>query len=391
MIRVPNWVGDAVMAEPALRELRRIFSDARITLVARPWVAGLFDGEGLADDLIALDDRKGFAQSAGHFLSNRRRLGRERFDLAVLLQNAMGAALLARLAGVRQIAGYPTDGRRMLLDYIIPLDPHHKTAHQVRYYLNIAARLEQKFTGESRVDVETAEPRLHVSEEAKERALGLLKQSGVIAGSRQWAVGGDISDSAGRSGATRFDNNEPQEQPSLPVACNRLPSVRCPILVINPGATNSRAKQWLAGRFAETADRLAERDGFQTVIVGAASDAAVADEVAAAMRSRPAVLAGRTSISELKGLLACASLVISNDTGTAHVSAALGVPTVVVFGPTEHVSTRPLSQLATVVRKDVDCSPCMLRDCPIDHRCMTRVEVNDVYAAARNLLIGRAG
>jgi heptosyltransferase-2 len=105
------------------------------------------------------------------------------------------------------------------------------------------------------------------------------------------------------------------------------------------------------------------------------------------MRSRAAVLAGRTDIAELKAVLACTSLVISNDTGTAHVAAALGVPTVVVFGPTEHVSTRPLSDNATVVRHDVECSPCMLRDCPIDHRCMTRVEVDDVYSAARELLV----
>jgi heptosyltransferase-2 len=157
------------------------------------------------------------------------------------------------------------------------------------------------------------------------------------------------------------------------------------LLVLNPGATNSRAKQWPAARFAATADRLAERDGFQTIIVGAAGDTA-ADEVARQMRTPVVSLAGRTSIAELKAVLACASLVISNDTGTAHVSAALGVPTVVVFGPTEHVATRPLADIATVVRHDVECSPCMLRDCPIDHRCMTRVATGDVYQAAQNLL-----
>jgi heptosyltransferase-2 len=108
------------------------------------------------------------------------------------------------------------------------------------------------------------------------------------------------------------------------------------------------------------------------------------------MRSGAAVIAGETSIAELKGVLACAQLVISNDTGTSHVSAALGIPTVVVFGPTEHVSTRPLSHLAAVVRHDVECSPCMLRECPIDHRCMTRVEVDDVSAAARTLLASTA-
>ena len=345
MIRVPNWVGDAVMAEPALRELRRIFRESHITLVARPWVAGLFDGEGLTDEVIPLPDARGLVKTAGRFLSGARRLRRERFDFAVLLQNAFGAALLARAAGVGKIAGYPTDGRRALLDQVIPLEPDYKTSHQVRYYLNIAARLEQEFSGESHIKIETARPRLCVAEEAKERAARMLSEQGMTT---------------------------------------------APIVAINPGATNSRAKQWLAERFAETADLLAERDGFQTIIVGASGDIEVADEVAERMRSRAVVLAGRTSIAELKALLACSSLVVSNDTGAAHVSAALGVPTVVVFGPTEHVSTRPLSDVAALVRHDVECSPCMLRDCPIDHRCMTRVEVNDVYFAARNLLTGAA-
>jgi heptosyltransferase-2 len=105
------------------------------------------------------------------------------------------------------------------------------------------------------------------------------------------------------------------------------------------------------------------------------------------MRSRASVLAGETTLPALKGLLSLSSLVISNDTGAAHVSSALGVPTVVVFGPTEHVSTRPYSDSASVVRRDVECSPCMLRDCPIDHRCMSGVEVEDVYRAAKQLLV----
>ncbi|HET9531426.1 MAG TPA: lipopolysaccharide heptosyltransferase II [Blastocatellia bacterium] len=348
MIRVPNWVGDAVMAIPALREMRRIFSDSHITLVARPWVAGLFDGEGLADDLIPALDRRGLARTISGFIAETRALGRERFDLAVLLQNAFGAALTARAAGVKRVAGYPTDHRGPLLDYVIDLEPDHKTTHQVFYYLNIAARLEKRFKGECRVDPPKAQPSLHVSPEEKERARRLLASCGVAVDS-------------------------PRDESSR-------------ILALNPGATNSRAKRWLPDRFAETADRLATHHGFRTIILGSAGDAEVAEKVARLMRSRPALLAGRTTIAELKAVLACSRLVISNDTGTAHVSAALAVPTVVVFGPTEHVSTRPLSDAALVVRREVECSPCMLRDCPIDHRCMTRVEVDEVYRAAERLL-----
>jgi lipopolysaccharide heptosyltransferase II len=346
MIRVPNWVGDAVMAVPALRELRRIFAGSHITLVARPWVAGLFDGEALADDLIPTADASGPAQPITRLISDARRLRRGRFDLAVLLQNAFGAALAARAAGVPTVAGYPTDGRRWLLGEIVPFEPGYKTRHQVFYYLNIAAHVEKRLTGESRVEMLDAHPRLGVTQEQKDKARQMLGEQGI-------------------EGAAS------------------------PILVLSPGATNSRAKQWLPERFAETADTLTERDGFQTIIVGAAADLEVASRVARRMRTKATVMAGKTSVADLKAVLACSSLVVSNDTGTAHVSAALGVPTVVVFGPTEHEVTSPLSDAAAVVRHPVHCSPCMLRDCPIDHRCMTRIEVDEVYRAARRLLAVR--
>ena len=242
------------------------------------------------------------------------------------------------------IAGYATDSRRALLNLVIPFEQNYKSAHQVRYYLNIASELEKKLTGSTRVEMETLQPQLHVGRDQRDGARLILEEAGV-----------------------RTDAG--------------------PILALCPGATNSRAKRWPAERFAEAADRLAGENGFQTIIVGTLGDLEVAEEVARSMRSRAAVLAGRTSIAELKAVLAFTSMVISNDTGTAHVAAALGVPTAVVFGPTEHVSTRPLSDAAMVVRHDVECSPCMLRDCPIDHRCMTRVEVDDVYSAARELSV----
>ncbi len=341
MIRAPNWVGDAVMAVPALREIRRIFDKAHITLFARPWVAGLFEGERLADDLIPVTDTSGVVRSVGGFFRDARRLRRERFDYAVLLQNAFSAAMMAKAAGARTVVGYPTDARRALLDHIIDFEPDYKSRHQVFYYLKIASQLEEKLAGASRVDM-TQEPRLHVSNEDRMRARLLLARFGVEEGR--------------------------------------------PLVALNPGATNSRAKQWKAERFASAADLLAERDGFQTIIIGAASDREAADAVAREMQSPAALMAGETTIAELKALLASSSLVISNDTGPAHVSAALGIPTVVIFGPTEHFATRPLSSVAAVVRHPVECSPCMLRECPIDHRCMTRVEVADVYHAAKKLL-----
>ena len=349
-MRAPNWVGDAVMALPALRELRRIFAGSHITLAARPWVLGLFEGEQLADNFISLTDARSIFGRATQFITAAGRFRRRRFGYAVLLPNSFGTALAARAGGAKKIAGYATDARRVLLDQVIPFERGFKTLHQVRYYLNIAAHIESGITGKSAVDFQHCEPRLEVSEEQRQHARSMLERFGVGAGAGPGSI-----------------------------------------LAINPGATNSSAKRWPAERFARTADRLNEREGFQTVVVGAAGDKPVAEEVARLMRTHAAVIAGETSISELKAVLACAGLVISNDTGTSHVSAALGVPTVVVFGPTEHVSTCPLSQRSVVVRHDVECSPCMLRECPIDHRCMTRVEVDDVYVAARALLVGAAG
>jgi heptosyltransferase-2 len=162
------------------------------------------------------------------------------------------------------------------------------------------------------------------------------------------------------------------------------------VVAINPGATNSRAKRWLAERFAATADRLAERDGFQTVIVGAAGDIEAADETARLMRSPALVLAGKTDIAELKAVLASAALVVSNEHRQCACFCGAWSATVVgVFGPTEHESTRPYSDIATVVRHDVECSlfPHVARlpyRSPLHE---ARVEVDDVYRAAKDLLV----
>jgi lipopolysaccharide heptosyltransferase II len=349
MIRLPNWVGDAVMSEPALRELRRIFGGARITHVARPWVAGLFDGEALADHQLSIAGSR--RATIGAFINDVRLLKRERFDAGVLLQNAFGAALRARAAGIKTLAGYPTDGRRFLLSDVVRFETDYKTRHHVRYYLNIAAEIERMMFGKSAIDFDKAQPRLRVSEEQKRRAFDLVFKA------------------AERQGISW--------------------SPAKPLLAINPGATNSRAKQWLPERFAEVGDLMNERDGFQTLIIGSPGDVDAGARVMSMMKTRPISIVGQTAIGELKGVLACSALLVSNDTGAAHVSAALGVPTVIVFGPTEHIATRPLSSLASIVRHDVECSPCMLRDCPIDHRCMVGVSVELVYQSAERLLLDR--
>ena len=337
MIRAPNWVGDAVMAAGAIRYLRRVFQRARITLVCRPVVAGLFESEDFVDEVFVTQDR-----SFGGLLRDGRTLRRSSFDLSVLLPNSAESALLARLAGARFVVGYPTDWRSPLLTHSIPLAAEFKSTHQVDYYLNLVSGVAHRFCGEETRPAGDRLPRLSASNSEKDRAAELLRQ---------------------------FDVDSE--------------SVR--LLIICPGATNSRAKRWLPDRFAGVADRFAAL-GFQPVIVGSSGDVEVANQVRSLIKASAIMLAGKTNLSTLKGLLSQAAVAVSNDTGTAHVAAALGIPTVVVFGPTEHFSTRPMSECCEVVRHEVDCSPCMLRDCPIDHRCMTAVTVDEVCRSAVKLM-----
>ena len=158
-------------------------------------------------------------------------------------------------------------------------------------------------------------------------------------------------------------------------------------LVLNPGAAYGAAKRWSSDRFAETADRLAMELGLRVAIIGSTSETPIAQEIAARMKSRAALLTGKTSLETLIGVLAQSSLMITNDSGPMHIAAALGAPTIAVFGSTDDRVTGPLGPRAKVVKHPVDCSPCLLRQCPIDHRCMRLITVDDVCRAAGELML----
>jgi heptosyltransferase II len=368
LVRTPNWLGDAVIAVPALRQLRRLFAKAHVAIISKRSIAAVYEGEGLADEIFLTEGVSPFA-----FIRETARLRRTPWDLAVLLQNAMSAALFARAAGARNVAGYPTDGRRILLGPVIPLDPAHSQKHQVHYYMGIAAHLDRLLTGNSKIDQINPIPDLRATTEDRAAAQRILSSLGL-----------SVVDACSTSSPGRVSIAAPIDV--VPGTKMRQPADAAPLVALNPGATNSRAKRWLPERFAAVADRLAQRTGSRTVIVGTEGDRPVAESVASKMKTPAAVLAGQTSIRELKGVLSYAKLLVSNDTGAAHLAAALNIPTVVVFGPTEHFATRPVSEASRIVRHQVDCSPCMLRDCPIDHRCMTLVSVDEVYEASRRQL-----
>jgi heptosyltransferase-2 len=336
VVRIPNWVGDAVMAVPALRELRRVLPQAHLTLVSRPGTADIFIEADFVDDVLVYD-RQGLAATWKQAREWRRR----KFDLAILFQNAFEAAALAFLSGTPIRIGYGTDRRGLLLTHLPPPPAWKDDRHESFYYLNIVAELERLTKGDSLIL--TNEPRfdLFMSEDRKMKASELLSTHGARANT--------------------------------------------PLSLLCPGSINSRAKRWPAERYAELADRLFEA-GLNVALIGSPGELDVSTQVCDYARHQPIVLTGKTSVAEATAIISIADLLVTNDTGPAHIAAALNTPTVVIFGPTNPLTTYPLSGSAEIIRRPPDCAPCMLRDCPIDHRCMTAITPADVFEQAITLM-----
>lgn len=169
------------------------------------------------------------------------------------------------------------------------------------------------------------------------------------------------------------------------------------VVGINPGSTYGGAKRWLPERFAEVTERLcrtireSREQQVSVVIFGAKGEERLGREIAARLSSRSLVLSGATTIRELMAALKRCAMLLTNDTGPMHIASAFQVPIVAIFGPTDWRATSPFGSAHVIVRQPVDCAPCLLRECPIDHRCMTRVSVDQVYDAGLSSLSGRGG
>lgn len=344
LVRGTNWLGDAVMTLPALRRLRRSFPAAHVTLLATPRTTGLFSDAALVDEVLPYRRRE---EGVRAFLQTAKLLRAQPFDLALLFQNAFEAALLSWLGGIPQRLGYAAQGRSPLLTARLEHSPAHRNRHQIHDYLDLVLLAERLYLAEPPAPPTAAEllPQLHASVAETQAAAQLLRQHSLDATPR-------------------------------------------PLVVLNAGATNSRAKCWPASYFAALADRLVASHRAQIVLIGAASERANAAQVIEQMQTPAALnLAGATSLAELTGLLACCALLVSNDTGPAHIGAALGRPTLTLFGPTNEFETAPTGSRAELLRvDDIECARCMHRVCPIDHRCMTRLTVEMVFARASRLL-----
>ena len=336
VVRGTNWVGDSVMTVPALRALRRVLPDANITLAIRPSAKGIFAGVDFIDDVLVYDRRNAFS-----VISQVREWRKRSFDLGVLFQNAFEAALIPFLAGVPVRLGYATESRQALLTHPLPLPEWRSSKHEVFYYLYLVTALEQLLTGANTVCETDPDISLPISESRRTEAADLLRSFGV------------------------------DEAKSVVAIC--------------PGSINSRAKRWPAERYAALADRLMDEQR-QVLLIGSKDELDVTNEVTGRMQNRPIVLTGKTSLDQITAVLGHVDLVVTNDTGPAHIAAALGCPTIVIFGPTNPLTTRPFSFKAEIIRHPPDCAPCMLRDCPIDHRCMTAITVDEIFERSHALL-----
>jgi heptosyltransferase-2 len=332
MVRSTNWIGDGVMSLGALEALRARYPSAEIVLVSKPWVSEMYYHLPSVNRQIIYNPEKEHRGPLG-FWRLVQKLRAEGFDAAILLQNAFHAAWMAWCARIPVRIGYARDGRSSLLTDAVATPPPAVYGHQSNYYLHLL------FCAGLIDDFERGrEHRIVVQDAEMEWARRHLSRNGL--GGPRVLVG------------------------------------------LNPGAFFGPAKRWLPSRYALIADRLIGALHADVLIFGSSAERPLAEEIARGMKHTPLILAGDTSLRQLIALLAQCRVVITNDSGPMHLAAALGLPVVAVFGSTDDRATGPLGPRTRVVKRQVECAPCGLRECPVDFRCMTGVTVDDVYVAA---------
>jgi heptosyltransferase II len=326
LVRVPNWVGDAVMGLPVLAGLRRLFPLAELTVLAAPRVAPLFAGQPGVTEIIRYPSGRGKWQVLWEL--------RGRFDVALTMPNSMESALGLWLVGVPSRVGYNTDARGLFLKEAISGRRQLAGLHTVFYLLGLLKALGGVAT--------FSPPTLYLEPEEE-------------------AMGAQILSEADLPG-------------------------RGPWVGLSPGAAYGPAKRWPAARFAALGRELQREFEARLVLLGGNDERPVADEVREHLQGPVADLVGRTSLRQALGVLSNLNLLVTNDSGLMHAAAALSVPLVALFGSTDPGATGPFTSQATVIRHPWPCSPCFKRTCDVGYPCLDAISVNEVMAAARSWL-----
>ena len=328
----PNWLGDAVMALPAIADARRHLPDAHLAVAARKSVAPLFTMVAGVDEVITLPGRGGL-RALSSWQQDAAVLASGQFDAALLLPNSFATGWIASKSGIAERWGFATDWRARYLSRAVPKPK--APLHQGAYYQALTTALGM------------APGPLH--------ARVWPNQDGAKEVLRE--IGLDLDE---------------------------------PFAVFAPGAAYGRAKQWLPERFAQLAHMLIEKRNWSVVMVGANADRDVCREIEARTPktgtkiNRLIDFAGKSDLPTLAGILAVARAVVSNDSGAMHLAGAVGTQVVALFGATNETRTSPLSASAdspapAILAHPVFCRPCMLRECPIDHRCMRGITAERAF------------
>lgn len=330
VVRTPNWIGDAILALPAIESLKKNFPQAEIWLAANDWVRDLFVSDGAPPNIIPL----GRLNHLKNLRTTAEKIKESGFDIGLLMTNSFASALLFYLAGIPQRWGYRRDGRGLLLSKGVLWKEPLVASHHVHYYLGLLESL----------GLQTVSPEIRLSLTAEETAQARKELAAL-----------DID-------------------------------LKKPLVILNPGAAYGPAKRWPSARFAELAGMLQSRKNVEILITGSPEETALAESIAAALPARPKSLAGKTSLRRLLGVISQSALFVTNDSGPMHMANALRVPVVAIFGPTDPKITGPFHQPSTVLKKDVPCWPCLYRSCPYDHRCMTHISPEEVFQACAAFL-----
>lgn len=330
VVRAPNWIGDSILALPAIRSLSKNFPEAQIWITAKPWVKDLFQSHDFIKGIIPLP-------AANDFKSIRKStkiMKAFQFDTGVLLANSFSSAFLLYLAKVPHRWGYSRDGRAFLLTRKVPLKRSKNSSHQADYYMALISGLRLK----------THPPKLFLplTREEKEEARKLLLSQGI--------------------------------------------ELKSPLVILNPGASYGPAKRWPAQNYAALGRLLQERNRASILITGSADEEELGHSIASLLATKPLVLSGKTDLRRLAGLISQSALFVTNDSGPMHMANALGIPVIAIFGPTDPSVTGPFQDPAVVIKKDTVCWPCSYRDCPFDHRCMTAISPEEIFAACQRFV-----
>jgi heptosyltransferase-2 len=339
----PNWLGDAVMALPAIADVKRHFPSAHLVVAARQSIAGVFRLAPSVDEVLALE----WGGKVLRLRALRNDLAALRVvaaDLALLFPNSFASAWMVRRAAIPDRWGYATDLRRPLLSRAIRRP--RRSMHQGAYYQHLVHQLG--------IAAGVLEPVLTAPESAVVEARALLAARGC--------------DAAGR------------------------------LVVIAPGAAYGTAKRWLPAHFAHLVTMLVNTQDATCVLVGNRGDLETTRWIMRLIpereRSQTHDLAGQTTLDSLAGVMSLSRVFVSNDSGAMHMAAALGVPVVALFGPTREHETAPLGRSGgrtEVLLQPVWCRPCMLRECPIDHRCMRGLSPERVFVTVSELMADPKG